>query len=321
MIAIVAPGQGAQAPGMLAPWLELPGVPERVAQVSDIVGLDLARLGTTGTAEEITDTSVTQPLLALTALLTASALDLLDGRPEGDAPTVVAGHSVGELPAAAVAGLLTADDALAFAARRGAAMAAACALAPSAMAAVLGGDADDVVAAIEKAGAVAANRNGAGQIVAAGSRESIDTLVAEPPAGARVRPLAVAGAFHSEFMAPAEAQLRSWTQTGALVATTARRPMLSNADGATVADGNDLVRRLVGQVTRPVRWDLCTDAMVELGVTTVIELAPGGTLTGLAKRAMKGVELVPVKTPADLDAARAALSTAAEAAPTSGDAS
>ncbi|MHA3703500.1 ACP S-malonyltransferase [Jatrophihabitans sp. YIM 134969] len=307
MIAIVAPGQGAQSPGMLAPWLELPGMRERVEHAADLVGLDLVRLGTEGSAEEITDTAVTQPLLAVSALLTARALGLLDGRPEGDTEVVVAGHSVGELPAAAVAGALTSDDAVRFAARRGAAMAAACALAPSTMAAVLGGDPEDTVAAIEKAGAVAANRNGAGQIVAAGSKESIEALVADPPAGARVRPLAVAGAFHTEYMTPAATQLRTWVDTGELVVTDPRRPMLSNLDGETVADGNDLLRRLVTQVDHPVRWDLCMEAMAARGVTTLIELAPGGTLTGIAKRAMKGVELVPVKSPADLDAARAAL--------------
>lgn len=307
MIAIVAPGQGAQAPGMLTPWLELPGARERVGHAGDLIGLDLLRLGTEGTAEEITDTAVTQPLLAVTALLAAGELDLLHGRPEGDAEVLVAGHSIGELPAAVVAGALTSEDALVFAARRGKAMAAACATAPSSMAAVLGGDADDVVAAIEKAGAVAANRNGAGQIVAAGSKESIEALVADPPPGARVRPLAVAGAFHSEFMAPAEASLRTWVDTGELVVTNPRRTLLSNADGQAVAEGNDLVRRLVGQVTRPVRWDLCMETMTARGVTTLIELAPGGTLTGLAKRAMKGVELVAVKSPADLDAARSAL--------------
>ncbi len=307
MIAIVAPGQGAQAPGMLAPWLELPGVLERVGHAGDLIGLDLVRLGTEGTAEEITDTAVTQPLLAVAALTAAAELGLLDGRPEGESEVVVAGHSIGELPAAAVAGALTSEDALLFAARRGKAMAAACALPPSTMAAVLGGDADDVVAAIEKAGAVAANRNGAGQIVAAGSRESIEALVAEPPPGARVRPLAVAGAFHSEYMSPAEEQLRSWAATGELVVTDPRRTMLSNLDGEVVADGNDLVRRLVAQVDHPVRWDLCMEAMLARGVTTLIELAPGGTLTGIAKRAMKGVELVPVKSPADLEAARSAL--------------
>ena len=297
MIAIFAPGQGAQSPGMFAPWLELPGVAEQVAGLSEAAGLDLHRLGTSADADEIKDTAVTQPLLVALGAVVATQLGLPDGRPR-----VVAGHSVGELTAAAVAGALTSTQAVAFAARRGAEMAAACALTPTGMAALLGGDADTVVAGIEAAGLTPANRNGAGQIVAAGELDALDKLAADPPAGARVRPLQVAGAFHTHFMAPAEAALRDYV--GGLEPTDPTPSLLSNADGSTVTSGADLLARLVQQVTLPVRWDLCLQACRELGVSAAIELAPAGTLVGIAKRELKGTELLAVKTPDDLVAAR-----------------
>lgn len=298
VIAVFAPGQGAQSPGMLAPWLELPGVADQLAEFSDATGLDLARLGTTGDADEIKDTSVTQPLLVALGVIAAGQLGLEDG-----AERVVAGHSVGELTGAAVSGALSPVEAVAFAARRGAAMAAACALAPTGMSALLGGDPDDVVSAIEAAGLTAANRNGAGQIVAAGALDALEKLAAEPPAGARVRPLAVAGAFHTHYMAPAADSLAEYT--AALQVADPRPILLSNADGAAVITGTDLIHRLVQQVTLPVRWDLCLRSCADLGVTGAVELAPGGVLAGIAKRELPGVELVALKTPDDLDKARA----------------
>jgi len=198
VIAVFAPGQGAQSPGMLTPWLELPGVADQLAGLSEAAGLDLERLGTEAGAEEIKDTAVTQPLIVALGLIVASQLDL-----DATGERVVAGHSVGELTAAAVSGALTPAAAVAFAARRGAEMAAACALTPTGMSAVLGGDPDEVLACIEAAGLTPANRNGAGQIVAAGALGALEKLAADHPAGARVRPLAVAGAFHTHFMAPA----------------------------------------------------------------------------------------------------------------------
>jgi [acyl-carrier-protein] S-malonyltransferase len=297
VIAVFAPGQGAQSPGMLAPWLELDGAAEQVASFSELIGLDLARLGTTADAEEIKDTAVAQPLLVTLGVLTAAHLGL-----DAAGERVVAGHSVGELTAAAVAGALTPAEAVALAARRGAAMAAACAASPTGMAAVLGGDEDDVLAAIEAAGLTAANRNGAGQIVAAGALADLEKLAAERPAGARVRPLQVAGAFHTHFMAPAAEALAEYA-AGVQVADP-RPILLSNADGAAVVSGDDLRDRLVRQVTLPVRWDLCLRSCADLGVTGVLELAPGGVLAGIAKRELPGVEIVAVKTPGDLDAAR-----------------
>jgi [acyl-carrier-protein] S-malonyltransferase len=301
VIAVFAPGQGAQTPGMLSAWLELPGVADQVAEFSEVAGLDLARLGTAAEADEIKDTAVTQPLIVALGAVVAAQLDL-DG---SSVDRVVAGHSVGELTAAAVAGALSAAEAVAFAARRGAEMASACALTPTGMSALLGGDPDAVAAGIEAAGLTPANRNGAGQIVAAGALDALERLAAEPPAGARVRPLQVAGAFHTHYMAPAEAALQSYARE--LRPSDPRPTLLQNADGAAVSSGPELVARLVRQVTLPVRWDLCLKTCAGLGVDAVIELAPAGTLTGIAKRELPGVELVPVKSPDDLDKARVLL--------------
>jgi [acyl-carrier-protein] S-malonyltransferase len=297
VIAVFAPGQGAQTPGMLSPWLELPGVAEQVDRFSEVTGLDIARLGTTADADEIKDTAVTQPLLVALGVIAAGQLQLEDG-----AERVVAGHSVGEVTGAAVSGALSPDEAVALAARRGAEMAAACALTPTGMAALLGGDAEAVVAAVEGAGLTAANRNGAGQIVAAGALDALEKLAAEPPAGARVRPLAVAGAFHTHYMEPAAEALAAYVDS---VQVADPRPiLLSNADGAAVVTGPDLLARLVHQVTLPVRWDLCLQSCRDLGVTGVVELAPGGVLAGIAKRELPGAEIVAIKSPDDLDRAR-----------------
>jgi [acyl-carrier-protein] S-malonyltransferase len=282
---------------MLEPWLELPGVAEQVAGFSAASGLDLVRLGTTADADEIKDTAVTQPLIVALGVIVANQLGLVTADER-----VVAGHSIGELTAAAVSGALTPTDAVAFAARRGAEMAAACALTPTGMSALLGGDPDEVAAGIEAAGLTPANRNGAGQIVAAGAQDALDKLAAEPPAGARVRPLAVAGAFHTHYMAPAAAALTSYAD--GLAFADPRPILLSNADGSSVDSGAELQARLVRQVTLPVRWDLCLRTCADLGVTAALELAPAGTLTGIAKRELPGVELLAVKSPADLAAAR-----------------
>jgi [acyl-carrier-protein] S-malonyltransferase len=297
VIAVFAPGQGAQSPGMFNPWLELPGVAEQLDGFSAATGLDLVRLGTTADAEEIKDTAVTQPLIVALGVIVGQQLDL-DNADE----RVIAGHSVGELTAAAVSGALTPGDAVAFAARRGAEMAAACALEPTGMSALLGGAPDEVAAGIESAGLTPANRNGAGQIVAAGSLDALDKLAAEPPAGARVRPLAVAGAFHTHYMAPAAKALAGYAS--GLSLRDPRPILLSNADGSAVSTGPELIERLVRQVTLPVRWDLCLRTCVDLGVSAALELAPAGTLTGIAKRELPGVELLAIKSPADLDQAR-----------------
>ena len=293
MLIFTAPGQGAQTPGFLSPWLELPGFAEQIGGWSELAGRDLIRLGTTGGAEEITDTAVAQPLLVAAALAVAGLL----GEPDA-----AAGHSVGELAAGAIAGVLTAGDAIRLTRVRGEAMAAATAVEPTGMTAVLGGDETAVLGAIAEAGLTPANVNGAGQIVAGGTLEQLAEFAANPPAGARLRPLRVAGAFHTKHMAPAVDALAQ-----AAAATTIKDPaitLLSNADGAVVTSGPTWVDRIVNQIANPVRWDLCMETMSDIGVTALIELLPGGTLTGMAKRALPGVELLAIKTPDQLDAAR-----------------
>ncbi len=308
MLAVVAPGQGAQSPGMLTAWLDVPAAAAALREAEKATGLELIRLGTTGSADEVRDTAVAQPLLTALALATAAALEL---RPADI--DIAAGHSIGELPAAVLAGALTPAAALLLARERGAAMAAACAAAPTGMTAVLGGDPDELDAALDKHGLIAANRNGAGQTVVAGPLGALGALAQEPPAKARLRPLAVAGAFHTSAMLPARDALRA-----AAVQLDTGDPMtqlLSNADGRLVRSGADLIERLVAQVAAPVRWDLCQQTMAELGVSAVLELAPGGTLTGLAKRTLPGVETLAIKSPDDLAAARALLASRSGGAP------
>ncbi|MCY0942458.1 ACP S-malonyltransferase [Streptomyces antarcticus] len=298
MLVLVAPGQGAQTPGFLTPWLDLPGAADRVAAWSDAIGLDLAHYGTNADADEIRDTAVAQPLLVAAGLLSAAALG------SRTAFGAVAGHSVGEITAAAYAGVLSETDALQLVRTRGLAMAEASAVTETGMAAVLGGDQDVVLAHLEKLGLTPANINGAGQIVAAGTTEQIAALVAEKPEGSmKVVALKVAGAFHTHHMTPAVATLAKASE--ALSPADPELKYVSNKDGLVVTKGADVVARLVGQVANPVRWDLCMETFAELGVTGIVELCPGGTLTGLAKRALKGVPSVALKTPDDLDKAAA----------------
>ncbi|MFC4112155.1 ACP S-malonyltransferase [Nonomuraea zeae] len=294
MLVLVAPGQGAQTPGFLTPWLELPGLADRLGAWSEVVGLDLVAYGTTAGADEIRDTAVAQPLLVAAALASAEAL--------GAAPGLLAGHSVGEFAAAALAGVLTEEQALTLVRDRAQAMAKAAAVTETGMTAVLGGVEADVLAAIDKHGLTPANSNGAGQIVAGGTLEQLAAFKEEPPARARLIPLSVAGAFHTHHMAPAVESLREAAR--AIVPADPQVKLLSNADGQPVATGAEFVERLVKQVSNPVRWDACMETMAGLGVTKMIELLPGGTLTGLARRGLRGVTTVALKTPDDLDAAR-----------------
>ena len=297
MIALLAPGQGSQTEGMLAPWLELPGAADQLALWSKASGLDLVRLGTTASTEEITDTAVTQPLVVATTLLAHQELTrrgLL-----GDTELIVAGHSVGEIAAYAIAGVLGADDAVALAATRGAEMAKACALEPTGMSAVLGGDEAEVLSRLEELDLFPANRNGAGQIVAAGPLAALEKLAEDPPAKARVRALGVAGAFHTKYMAPA---LDGYAAAAAAVVTAEpAATLLSNHDGKPVKSAAAAMDTLVAQLTQPVRWDLCTQTMREHDVTAIVEFPPAGTLTGIAKRELRGVTARAVKAPADLD--------------------
>ena len=280
---------------MLAEWLELPGAADRLAAWSQISGLDLARLGTSATAEEITDTAVTQPLVVATTLLAYDEL----ARRGLPTQTVVAGHSVGEIAAYAIAGVISPDDAVRLAAVRGAEMAKACAVEPTGMSAVLGGDEAEVLARLEALELVPANRNAAGQIVAAGSVWALEKLAEDPPAKARVRQLATAGAFHTHYMASAlDGYAAAAEQVSAADPATT---LLSNFDGQPVTSAADAMEKLVAQLTRPVRWDLCTETMRKLNTSAIVEFPPAGALTGIAKRELRGVATHAVKTPADLD--------------------
>ena len=294
MLAIIAPGQGSQTPGMLSAWLEDAQIRTMAQEISDAIGLDIVRLGTTADADEIKDTANAQPLIVAAGLMSAQALGATGSF------SYVAGHSVGEITAAAIAGALTPNDAMKLVRARGVEMAKAAGVTPSGMAAVLGGDRQVVLSAIADLGLVAANDNGGGQIVAAGDLDAIAQLA---PEGARVRPLAVAGAFHTSYMQPAVDPLRALATT--ITTSAPSVGVLSNKDGAVVTEGAEVLDRIVNQIANPVRWDLCMEALVSLGVTGVIEVAPAGTLVGLIKRAAPSIEQFAFKNPDDLDAARA----------------
>ncbi len=295
MLAIIAPGQGSQTPGLLNSWIQDPSLKQLLVSWSDAIGLDLLHLGTVADAEEIKDTANAQPLIVAASLLGAQALGIKSF-------TVISGHSVGELAAAALSGAISESDALTIVRTRGLEMAKAAARSPSGMSAVLGGDRTEVLAAIDALKLVAANDNGAGQIVAAGDLQALASLNENPPAGARVRALAVAGAFHTQFMQPAVEPLR------ALATTVPTHPVviqvISNKDGQVVRDGAEVLNRIVNQIANPVRWDLCMETLKSLGVTGVIELPPAGTLVGLLKRAASEIETFALKSAEDLEAAR-----------------
>ncbi|GAB3588957.1 ACP S-malonyltransferase [Calidifontibacter terrae] len=304
MLAIVCPGQGSQTPGFLAPWLELPGFRDRLGWLSAVAAMDLVAHGTTSDADTIKDTAVAQPLIVGAGLV--SLLALFNHPADGFRVVGAgAGHSVGEITAASAAGVLSAEQAMVLVRERGKGMAAASAVQPTGMSAVVGGDEAEVLAAIEAQGLTPANRNGAGQIVAAGTMEQLAALADNAPAKARVIPLSVAGAFHTPHMSPAVEQLGSYAR--AISTHDPRVPLISNRDGQVVHDGVDVLRRLVTQVSSPVRWDLTMDTIAAMGVTGLIEIPPAGTLVGLAKRGLKGVETLAMKTPDDLEKAHAML--------------
>lgn len=301
MLAIASPGQGAQTPGFLSSWLDLDSFGDRLAWLSAVSGIDLAHYGTQADAETIRDTAIAQPLLVASAISIAHELFGEGAGPCGSAD-LVAGHSVGEIAAAALTGAISAESAMVSVRERGQGMAAASDVQPTGMSAVIAGNPDEVLAAIEAAGLTAANNNGSGQLVAAGTLEQLQVLADNPPSRARVIPLQVAGAFHTTHMAPASARLAMLARSIPTATPTTR--LLSNRDGQIVADGADYLARMVAQVTNPVRWDLCMATMASLGVTGLLELAPAGTLTGIAKRNLKGVALFNLNTPDQLDEAR-----------------
>ena len=305
VLVVVAPGQGAQTPGFLSPWLQAPGVRERLEWLSAVSGVDLIAHGTTSDADTIRDTAIAQPLIVGAGLVTL--LSLFPHPATGFTQIGAgAGHSVGEITAAVGAGVLSAEQAMVFVRERGKAMAAAAASTETGMSAVLGGDPEEVLAKANEHGLTPANinssnLNGSGQIVVAGTMAQLADFTDDAPEGARIRPLEVAGAFHTAHMAPAVALLGSYAKS--ISTHDPRLKLLSNADGQVIHDGREVLRRLVSQVSNPVRWDLCMETMGDLGVTAVIEIPPAGTLTGLIKRALPGVQTLAVKTPDDLDAA------------------
>lgn len=297
MICIACPGQGSQAPGFLEPWLEIPVFKKQIENASAVLGVDLIHFGTVADADAIKDTKVAQPLIVAAGI--ASYLTLKDKLGESLKISAAAGHSVGEITAAFVSGIFDADNALKFVQRRGIEMAAAAALTPSSMAAVVGGELDSVLSHLESVGLFAANYNGAGQVVAAGSKEAIASLVSSPPAGSRVVALQVAGAFHTSFMEPARPALESFAQQ--LSVNEPEISIWSNRDGELVGSGQKFLELMVNQVSNPVRWDKTMDSMQGADVSVMIELLPAGALSGIAKRALPNTVAIALKTPSDLD--------------------
>ena len=294
MLALLFPGQGSQTPGMLSPWLN-DETKKIVATWSLHIDLDLERLGTSASADEIKDTANAQPLIVAAGLLGAQALGLSKF-------SVVAGHSVGEITAAGISGVLSPAHALELVRQRGIAMAKAASQVETGMAAVLGGERTEVLKSIKDLDLVPANDNGAGQIVAAGSLAQIDKLIENPPTGSRVRALAVAGAFHTQYMQSAVSHVAGFVEKVSINEPTSQ--LLSNKDGSVAAGGKDAIDRIVNQIANPVRWDLCMESLVHLGVTGAIEFPPAGTLVGLLKRATPGIETFALKSPEDIAAAK-----------------
>ena len=300
MLVIVCPGQGSQIPGFLAPWLELPGFRDRMQWLSTVAGIDLVRHGTESDAETIKDTAIAQPLIVGAGLI--SLLALFEHPADGFRLVAGgAGHSVGEITAAAAAGVISAEQAMVFVRERGRLMAESSAVTATGMSAVVGGDGDDVAQVLLRHGLTAANNNGSGQIVAAGTMEQLAALSADPPARARVIPLQVAGAFHTEHMAPAVKELGAMAR--AMSTHDTRSRLVSNRDGTVVHSGREVLKRLVTQVSSPVRWDLCMETFRDFGVTGLIEIPPAGTLANLAKRGLPGVEVLALKSPDQLSEA------------------
>jgi len=298
-VVIVAPGQGSQTPGFLEPWLAEPRFADHLGALSEAAGIDLARHGTVSDADTIRDTAVAQPLIVAASIMSlAAVLDEGSGAGWKSKTAGIAGHSVGEIAAAAGAGILSEPDAMKLVAARGTAMAAAAAQVATGMRAVIGGDQDELLAKLETLGLQPANYNGGGQLVVAGELPALAALQADPPAGARVIPLQVAGAFHTRFMQPAVDTLRE--VASGLTVNDPDWTIWTNKDGAIVTSGSAFVDLLVGQVASPVRWDLDMQAFADAGVTGLIELAPAGALVGLAKRGLKGLPTVAVKTPDDI---------------------
>jgi len=296
MLVFLCPGQGSQKPGFMTSWLEIPPYKTKLEEFSETISLDLIKHGTLSDEETIRDTAIAQPLIVAASLAAAALLESAN-------VSGVAGHSVGEVAAASIAGVLSETDALKLVDTRAKAMAKAAASGEAtSMAAILGGETATVIARLSELGLSAANYNGAGQIVAAGSKAGIEKLATDGLEGSKVIPLSVAGAFHTSHMQPAVGELEQFVSS--LTVSDPKMSLWSNQNGQLLSSGQEFLNLLVGQIANSVRWDLCMDAMVASGVTAVIELSPAGTLAGLAKRGMPGVEIVALKEPKDLEAAQ-----------------
>jgi [acyl-carrier-protein] S-malonyltransferase len=296
MLVILCPGQGSQKPGFMASWLELPAYKSKLEEFSETISVDLIKHGTLSDEETIRDTAIAQPLIVGASIATAALLDTAN-------VSGVAGHSVGEVAAAAISGVLSQSDAMKLVDKRARAMASAASSGEAtSMAAILGGDIETVLLKLNELGLSAANYNGAGQIVAAGSKSAIEKLASEGIEGSKVIPLSVAGAFHTKYMQSAVGELSAFVPSISVSDPTIK--LWSNQNGQLVSSGQEFVDLLVGQIANSVRWDLCMEAMVQAGVTSVIEVSPAGTLAGLAKRGMPGVEVVALKEPKDLETAQ-----------------
>jgi len=294
MIALLCPGQGSQKPGFMSAWLEIPEYRSNIEILSDVIKMDLIKHGTESDEATIRDTAIAQPLIVAASIASANLL--------AKNFSAVAGHSVGEVPAGYLAGILSQEQAISLVDVRAKAMAkAATAAEKTGMAAILGGDQDAVVERLTSLGLSAANYNGAGQIVAAGAASGIEALVANPVEGTKVIPLAVAGAFHTQYMNPAVAELEVFAKS--LEISEPTKTIWSNQAGQEIKTSEKFIQLLVGQIANSVRWDLCMSSMVAAGVTGVIEVSPAGTLAGLAKRGMPDVEIIALKTPADIETA------------------
>jgi [acyl-carrier-protein] S-malonyltransferase len=299
VIVVVAPGQGSQSPGFLEPWIAESRFKDHLERISDTVGIDLVKHGTVSDADTIRDTAVAQPLIVAAGLLAIQGLLDDDGKLRMDG---VAGHSVGEVTASFAAGILSEEEALTFVKARSQGMADAAALEKTGMSAVIGGDERELLARLTELGLEPANFNGGGQIVVAGALDALAKLAENPVAGTRVIPLQVAGAFHTRYMRPAVDRLHQ--VAAKMWASDPIYPIWTNRDGTLVESGTTFVDLMVGQVSSPVRWDKTMVALADAGVTGIVELAPAGALVGLAKRGLKGIPAIAVKTPDDLAAAK-----------------
>ena len=295
----MTPGQGSQTSGMYSSWITDSANKELIAKYSELIDLDLLHYGTSASQIEITATNIAQPLLTALAFMSFGKLEV-----NSNTNIIYSGHSVGEFSAASLAGFYSDETAIKLVNVRGKAMAdAAASNSATGMSAVLGGDKVEVIKHIEQFDLVPANVNSNGQIVASGLLTNLEKLSENPPASTKVRKLEVAGAFHSQFMKSAESELEK--EFAQVVVTDSISSFISNKDGQIVKDSYELKNRLITQITSPVRWDLCQAKMIELGVTGMLELAPAGVLTGIAKREMPGVELFAIKSPEDIPGAQA----------------